>query len=398
MTPRVLILAAGEGKRWNNFRLTKKHHILIGGQSLIDRQVIQFSKYTDDIVIVSNDASDKKDGTEHFLPGSDATWLDMAKFYSSKDAWSQGRTVLVFGDTYFTDEAVKTIMSNSDEIVFFLRKGDSSITGKQYKEIFALAFDIGIASKIQRWIEEIIQGGYANIAGGWFLYRKLLHEQNLELAEGLEQNVSCVSIDDWTEDFDYPIDLLMWEKKRQGIGGKLEILEQLVNEVPRYWTAQHMLQYEYYKRGRWSETLQTGSRALTIPCEWNIERAASCMWSAEAAFELGYTDWALLWAERGVRSAPIFFEPKGLLANIAFKMEDWQTCYKYAIQILTHTRAHSNLTRDHYWDWLMFDLIAISAHHLGKKEEALHFGKLALDGNPSDSRLQQNLRFYEGAQ
>jgi hypothetical protein len=122
------------------------------------------------------------------------------------------------------------------------------------------------------------------------------------------------------------------------------------------------------------------------------------MWSAEAAFELGYTDWALLWAERGVRSAPLFFEPKGLLAHIAFKMEDWQTCYKYAIQILTHTRAQSNLTRDYYWDWLMFDLIAISAHHLGKKEEALHFGKLALDGNPSDSRLQQNLRFYEGAQ
>jgi hypothetical protein len=398
MRPRVLILAAGEGKRWNNFRNSSKHQIVIDESSLLKRQVTQFSQFTDYIVIVSNDSLDKVEGTEHYTPKSESIWLDMAKFYSSKDAWSQGRTLLVFGDTYFTDEAVKTIMSNSDEIVFFLRKGESSITGKQYKEIFAIAFDSGKAAKIQRWIEEIIAGGYAKSAGGWFLYERLLQEQNLELSEGLEQNISCVSIDDWTEDFDYPIDLLVWEKKRQGIGEKLEILEQIVSEVPRYWTAQHMLQYEYYKRGRWSETLQRGSRALTIPCDWNIERAASCMWSAEAAYELGYTDWALLWAERGVRSAPIFFEPKGLLAHIAFKMEDWQTCYKYAIQILTHTRADSNLTRDHYWDWLMFDLIAISTHHLGKKEEALHFGKLALDGKPSDSRLQQNLRFYEGAQ
>jgi tetratricopeptide (TPR) repeat protein len=395
MVDRVLILAAGEGKRWQNFRNTSKHRIIIENQSLVDRQIRQFSDFRCEIVVVSNERNDTFSGANLYIPRSESTWLDMAKFYSSMEMWSDNRTFLVFGDVFFTDEAVQKMMVAKDEILFFLRKGESLITGKQYKEIFAIAFEVKMVPQVRFWLESVIQEGCAKAAGGWFLYKKFLQEQGLELSEGLEQGIAYVSIDDWTEDFDYPIDLLVWEKKRQGINDRLEILEEIVREVPRYWTSQHMLQYEYYKAERWNETLQTGSRALSIPCDWNIERAATCMWNAEAAFELGYTDWALEWAERGVNAAPIFFEAKGVFANISYKLEDWLSCYKYAIQILTHDRLSSDLTRDHYWDWFIYDLIAFASYKLGKKDEALHFGNLACNGNPLDMRLQQNLHFYQ---
>jgi hypothetical protein len=119
------------------------------------------------------------------------------------------------------------------------------------------------------------------------------------------------------------------------------------------------------------------------------------MWNSEAAFELGFIDWAIEWADRGIWEAPLFFEPKGLRAHIAYQMQDWSTCYKFAIQILTHTRAEFILVRPEYWDWVMYDLIAISAYKMGDKNQAIHFGKLAVEGNPGEDRVRKNLEIYE---
>ena len=84
----------------------------------------------------------------------------------------------------------------------------------------------------------------------------------------------------------------------------------------------------------------------------------SCFsWTVATAFELGFFDWALEWANRALHAAPLFFEPKGFLAHMAFKREDWSSCYKFAIQIETHNKAQSHFSRDSYWDWYMFDLI-----------------------------------------
>lgn len=395
MHNRIVILAAGDGTRWGNFRGTTKHHTVVEGETLIERQIRQFSRYTNDIVVVAKNITKSFSKVEVFTPKQDSGWLDMAKFKSSMELWGDERTVLVFGDVYFTDEAIESIVNDNQEITFFLRKIESVITGKPYKEIFSLSFLASAKPKIQRWIEELIYEKIANVSGGWFLYFKMLEELNLDLSTGLEREIGFVHIDDWTEDFDFPIDLLHWEKRREGLQSNLDVLEQIVVEVPNYWTALHQLQHEYLLNQRWHDVLTTGSKALAIWCPWNLERSASCLWSAEAAFELGYFDWALEWANRALHAAPLFFEPKGFLAHMAFMREDWSSCYKFAIQIETHTKVQSHFSRDSYWDWYMFDLVALSSCHLERKEEAIHFGKLARQGNPSEKRLEQNLRFYE---
>ncbi len=175
----------------------------------------------------------------------------------------------------------------------------------------------------------------------------------------------------------------------------LSLLEIAVQEDPGDWRMNHYLQREYRLFKRWEDTLKAGSRALMIPSSVNVERASSCMWNSEAAFELGFIDWAIEWADRGIWEAPLFFEPKGLRAHIAYQMQDWSTCYKFAIQILTHTRAEFILVRPEYWDWVMYDLIAISAYKMGDKNQAIHFGKLAVEGNPGEDRVRKNLEIYE---
>jgi glycosyltransferase involved in cell wall biosynthesis len=173
------------------------------------------------------------------------------------------------------------------------------------------------------------------------------------------------------------------------------LLEAAVEEEPSDWRMNHYLQREYRYANRWSDVIKQGSKALKIEGGWNVERAATCMWNAESAFELGFTDWAIEWNERSIREAPLFFEPKGLRAHFAYRASDWRICYKFAIQLLHHTRQSHHLVRPHYWEWYMFDLIAMSAFHLKNPSEAVHFGKLAIEGNPDDIRLRKNLKFYE---
>lgn len=212
---RVIIAAGGEGTRWNNFHNMPKHLITINGETLLSRIYRQFSDFTDDIVIISSDDRYHIDGASLEAPML-GDWLDFGKIYSSSHLWSDERTIIVFGDVYFTDDAVKTIMLNQDQYKFFMRKGPSKYTGKGHKEIFAFAFNGGMNEKIKKHIHDLVdkkQGG----AGAWRLY---LHMHNIAHSRDYFKGDGYIEINDWTDDFDYPEDLLRWQKMRLKFGAK----------------------------------------------------------------------------------------------------------------------------------------------------------------------------------
>jgi hypothetical protein len=211
MTTRVLILAAGEATRWQNHRGTPKHRLIIEGEVLIERTARQFLKYTNDVVIVGNKNAHRVEGCSMYVPGQGRNLKDMAKFISSQTIWSDDRTVMVFGDVYFTDEAVETIMSDKKKWRFYLRKGASTTTGKGWREIFALSFEASFNSDMSKAILEVISKNIASTTGGWFLFT---HLQRTEDENKLFITDNHLEIDDWTEDFDFPSDLDIWEEKR----------------------------------------------------------------------------------------------------------------------------------------------------------------------------------------
>ncbi len=103
---RIIIAAAGEGIRWNNFRNTPKHLAIVEGERLIDRVYKQFSDFSNDVVIISKDQRYKVGNAKIEAP-LEGEWLDFGKIYSSNHLWSENRTIIVFGDVYFTDEAIQ---------------------------------------------------------------------------------------------------------------------------------------------------------------------------------------------------------------------------------------------------------------------------------------------------
>jgi hypothetical protein len=212
-TTRVIILAAGDGTRWDNYRDTPKHLVTIEKEILLHRTVKQFLKHTDDVCIVGLDERYNVEGATLYIPKVvNTNYKDGNKFMSSQTLWNKhGRTVLVFGDVYFTNDAVKMIMSTPGEFKWFLRKGASEISGARWKEIFAFAFDPTMINNITQTLLLLISRDQVQKQAGWSLYKSMIGTAYGDIFA----NHHHVNIDDWTEDFDFPEDLEIWEEHRK---------------------------------------------------------------------------------------------------------------------------------------------------------------------------------------
>ena len=200
---RAIIAAAGESLRWQGYRGTPKHLTAVSGEVLLHRTCRQLTRYTDDIVVVGRDERYAVPGTQLYHPHNDPAWLDLGKVLSSRELWATAeRTVLLFGDMYFTDNAVAQVMSSTKDWVFFLRPGHSSVhTGRP--EVFGLAFDPSAHALLDSRLELLVKHKVAQSRGGWCLYRDMIRPSYGDSF----RNDRHVKIDDLTTDLDYPSDL-----------------------------------------------------------------------------------------------------------------------------------------------------------------------------------------------
>lgn len=207
---RIIIPAAGRGTRWKNFRGTPKHLAIVNNEILIHRTIKQFSQYSDDLIVIARSPDNIPARVEYPLEDE---MNDIAKLWSSNHLWSStDRNIIVFGDTWFSSEAVDKIINNKDPIQFFMRTGPSKYTGKAYKEIFAVAFDGEKIEFVRNVIKEIIEEN-KNGAGAYLLFMKINKLDNVPYRHHFNDKKSFVEIDDFTDDFDHPNDLVKWEKR-----------------------------------------------------------------------------------------------------------------------------------------------------------------------------------------
>jgi hypothetical protein len=209
----VFILAAGDGTRWNNYRGSPKHRLVVEGEVLIERTYRQFSKYADKIIIVANE---EVGIAETYIPVNNKKWRDIAKFYSSRDIWTEGKNVLVFADVYFTDEAVERIMNDPYGLSFYLRSKGSHLTKKLWKEIWGIGFEGSSIPILESAILKIIESKENYSAGGWRLYDQFTQDK---------QKFQSIEIDDWTEDFDFPADIDTWENRRKRVLAQINVTD-----------------------------------------------------------------------------------------------------------------------------------------------------------------------------
>jgi hypothetical protein len=208
---RVVLPCSGQTIRWGNYLGLPKHLAPFDGIPLIKRTVTQLRHigFTD-ILITAFNENFQTDGANLVVP--EYSLLPGTGIGHSEPFWSKtGRTLILFGDVYYSDMAMNIItQSDPSNIKWFGRIGPGK-SGCSYGELFGLSLPLEKQSELRECILFIGQEkekGNIDRATSWECYR-FLH--------GIDLNLNIIGpdfydIDDETEDFDYPHEYEMWHR------------------------------------------------------------------------------------------------------------------------------------------------------------------------------------------
>lgn len=222
------------GDRWNNYLGVKKHMIPIKGEPLIHRTqrillengatnvVVKCNKEDIDKYVIDGAVGIENPEIKHFYPDHE--------FINSMPLLNQdGVTVLLWGDTYYSENIIKNICNNTSENWhYYARRRHSEITGKVCGEPYAWYFHdhhitdmLKSAEKSALITSQLIaeEGGNNPVANyGWKMedtskmtYRIM---SNLDPEDPHEvESFHWIEWNDETEDFDYPEHWDNWSKR-----------------------------------------------------------------------------------------------------------------------------------------------------------------------------------------
>ncbi len=176
----------------------------------------------------------------------------------------------------------------------------------------------------------------------------------------------------------------------------LPLLEMAVKENPDNDRNTHYLGREYMFRGMWQKCIDTLKHHLEMPsARWEDERCASMRYIALAFEKLGNYNEAERWHMRSVGEAPWLREPFIDSASFFYRREKWPMVYAMCIRAMEiENRPLTYISQGYCWGSLPYDYCALAAYNMGLYEEAAKFGAKALELEPEDPRLRENLAIY----
>ncbi len=197
---KIIILCAGDGSRWNNFLGLPKQLIPINGEALLHRMVRLCHEHNiTDISIVTHNKKLESDGATLFHPPL-CRWT-AETLLSTKEMWSS-RTTILLGDVFYTESAMKKILTTESPLQFFGRPSASNYTFTPYGELFALCFSAESVNTITNACCTVIADGVAGGKGKlWQLYRSIV---GAELNQHHIEKDFFFPIHDFTDDIDSP--------------------------------------------------------------------------------------------------------------------------------------------------------------------------------------------------
>jgi hypothetical protein len=219
----VIVICAGEATRWGGHRGTPKHLLAPEGERLLDRTVRLAREYGAGRVLVVSKPGDTRyevDGAERVDARLTPSNADADKFLSSRHLWSEeGRTVVLYGDVWFDDEAMARILRDERrEWLMWCRPGPSTVTGATSGECFAIGFWPEHHTEYETALHRVAslwRAGLLRRCGGWETYRAMCGVPDASLRNHRMHSRYEV-IDGWTEDFDKPLDYERWLDRRRG--------------------------------------------------------------------------------------------------------------------------------------------------------------------------------------
>ncbi len=174
-------------------------------------------------------------------------------------------------------------------------------------------------------------------------------------------------------------------------GQYFPLLELAVKEDPEDDRNSHYLAREYFFNKMNDKAKDEFIRHLSLKRSvWKPERSKSMRYLAKCDPENEY-----YWLLRSVAESPERREPWVELSSYYYENSNWESCFSSAVNALSITsKPLEYLCEERSWGFLPYDLAAISSYRLGLYKKAIECGKIALEYNPNDERLKNNLKWY----
>jgi tetratricopeptide (TPR) repeat protein len=185
------------------------------------------------------------------------------------------------------------------------------------------------------------------------------------------------------------------EKSR---GQYLDLLRISVEENPTEPRNAFYYGRELSFRGEWLLAIKECRRYLDLPrANWPNERCYAMRIIARSHQELGQWTDALKWARAACSEAPETREPWYDLALACYRTSRWAESLGAALTCLSITKREKVYTVDPaVWGASPHDLASIAAYNIGQYALALEHARKAIELEPDNLRLRQNLAFCEG--
>lgn len=189
---RIVIMADGKGNRWNNYMGVPKHLALVNGERLIERTVrmLYREKQSYEIIVTSHDNRYEFKGSKRYEPLNNRYEIDRFTEELIIDDMC-----FLYGDTFYTEDAIKLIMNSSVEDILFF--------GNQRSIVAVNIKDAELFRKHRIRVRDLYIKGIIKECIGWQVYRSVT-DQKLEGDICLDKKF--VFIDDITSDLNTPDD------------------------------------------------------------------------------------------------------------------------------------------------------------------------------------------------
>jgi glycosyltransferase involved in cell wall biosynthesis len=175
----------------------------------------------------------------------------------------------------------------------------------------------------------------------------------------------------------------------------LQLLELGCKEEPNDDRNCHYLGREYMYWGHYDKAIIELKRHVSLKSAvWEVERAASLRFIGRCYALQGNKQEALRWTLRSVAEAPNEREPWTDLGKLYHELDDHPACYfamKKALSIVD--RPMTYICEPESFGSLPYDLGGVSAYYMGMYDESLALTSKAIEIEPNNPRLQQNLQY-----
>lgn len=166
----------------------------------------------------------------------------------------------------------------------------------------------------------------------------------------------------------------------------LSLLLEAIKEYPLDARIKAYLGREYMYQNQYDKATETYKEFLGMSSDRAERQQAMC--------NLSKTDPSnkIYWLKLATIDAPAHREPLVELAQHYYNITDWNKCLEAAKKALAITSNPMDYTcLPENWSWKPYDLASIACWNLKLFKEAFDYATIALEYNPTDTRLKTNL-------